>query len=231
MNNYYKVYEARLNRNGTNSVERLNKGREENFQKFLNQSPHKVTFDYEGIDVDAVFEPRKQDQTKVMMNLLVAVDYEFQVGKIVTIEGDRYMFYWIDERKNSGYNRWVMVKMSRTVTWTNEDGTQYSSEAYTYGQEDNMLKNEIKSRTRSAVLYQENLKLSFMLMPQNANIQYDSYLTITEGEMSENFRVTGFDFLSTPGILYVSMDPTIRRDLTPAPDSDGSENFFWLGGV
>lgn len=72
-----------------------------------------------------------------------------------------------------------------------------------------------------------------MVMPANNGIKINSYLTLTVGDISRSYRVTGFDFLSTPGVMYVSMDPTMERDLTPvrerAPEDDPSD-FFWLGG-
>ena len=39
---YWETYKARLNRNGANHADRLNVGREANFEKFLRQSPHYV---------------------------------------------------------------------------------------------------------------------------------------------------------------------------------------------
>ena len=96
-----------------------------------------------------------------------------------------------------------------------------------------MLKNELKSRSRSATLYLENLKLDFMVMPSTPSIKVGSYLTLEVTDIKRSYRVTGFDFLSTPGVLYVSMDPTLERDLTPVREKtpeDNPSDFFWLGG-
>jgi hypothetical protein len=49
-----------------------------------------------------------------------------------------------------------------------------------YGQEDNMLKDELKSRSRMDTLYNENLKSSFFVMPTTAMIRKDDYLIIGE---------------------------------------------------
>ena len=57
------------------------------------------------------------------------------------------------------------------------------------------------------------------------NVNY----TLIDNKITE---VTGFDTISTPGIAYVSMDPTLNRDLTPAPQKqpeDDPNDFFWLG--
>ena len=143
------------------------------------------------------------------------------------------MFYFWDERENSGYNRWCVLRLNQSICWLNEDGQEYESEGYIYSQEDNMLKNELKSRSRSATLYLENLKLDFMVMPSTPSIKVGSYLTLEVTDIKRSYRVTGFDFLSTPGVLYVSMDPTLERDLTPVREKtpeDNPSDFFWLGG-
>ena len=231
---YSEVYKARLNRNGANHADRLNKGREANFEKFLHQSPHYVKFQHGDKEVEAVLEPSSQSEDKTVMHVLCRVGEQFEVGDICTIAEDRYIFWYWDERKDSGYNRWTVVRASQPIHWVNEDGTEYDSEAYIYGQMDNMLKNELKSRSRSATLYLENLKLDFMIMPVHAEMKINSYLSIEVKGIKKNYRVTGFDHVSTPGIMYVSMDPTLERDLTPAPErqeGDDDNDYFWLGGV
>lgn len=232
---YWETYKARLNRHGENAAERLNKGREDNFERFLYSSPHYVKFDYKGTEVECVFEPSKQSENKTVMHVLCRVTENFQVGDICTIAGDRYLFWYNDERKDSGYDRWTVVKTSREIEWINEDGSKWNSEAYIFGQMNNMLKNELKSRSRSATLYLENLKLDFMIMPIHKEMKINSYLTIEVEGLKKHYRVTGFDHVSTPGIMYVSMDPTLERDFTPAPeynpDNSDKEDYFWLGLV
>ena len=184
--------------------------------------------------MECVFEPSSQDETKTVMHVLCRVGEKFNPGDIVTICGKRYMFWYWDERQDSGYNRWNVIKLSQCIEWLNEDGSTWSNEAYIFSQQTNMLKNELKSRSRSATLYLENLKLDFMIMPSDKNLEIGSYLVIKIDDMSRAERVTGIDFLSTPGVMYVSMDPTIERDLTKTPektDEDEDNDFFWLGNI
>lgn len=231
---YIDIYRKRINHYGNTPQERLEKRRQENFQRFLLQSPHRTTFLYNDEIIECVFEPFSQDETKTLMYILCDIKYYFNIGDIIDICNQKYMFYYQKERKNSGYNRWVVIRINYHITWLNEDGNSYDSEAYIFDQENNMLKNELKSRSRSAALYLENLKLAFMIMPTNKNIKINSYLTITINDISRSYRITGFDFISTPGILYISMDPTITRDLTPPPQKqpdDNDNDYFWLGGM
>jgi len=103
------------------------------------------------------------------------------------------MIYWLENIKASGYNRYVVLKMTHTISWQHENGDTFESLAYFYGQEDNMLKDEIRSRSRMDTIYTENLKLSFMVMPTNENIQKDDYFELGEGKLKEAYRVTGYD--------------------------------------
>lgn len=231
---YFDIYKKRMNRYGDNATDRLEKGRQQNFEKFLYQSPHYTKFQYKDKEVECVFEPSSQDETKTVMHVLCRVGEKFNPGDIVTICGKRYMFWYWDERQDSGYNRWNVIKLSQYIEWLNEDGSTWSNEAYIFSQQTNMLKNELKSRSRSATLYLENLKLDFMIMPSDKNLEIGSYLVIKINDMSRAERVTGIDFLSTPGVMYVSMDPTIERDLTKTPektDEDEDNDFFWLGNL
>lgn len=231
---YFDIYKKRINRYGDNATDRLEKGRQQNFEKFLHQSPHYTKFQYKDKEVECVFEPSSQDETKTVMHVLCRVGEKFNPGDIVTICGKRYMFWYWDERQDSGYNRWNVIKLSQHIEWLNEDGSTWSNEAYIFSQQTNMLKNELKSRSRSATLYLENLKLDFMIMPSDKNLEIGSYLVIKIDDMSRAERVTGIDFLSTPGVMYVSMDPTIERDLTSPPEKkpeDDDNDYFWLGNI
>ena len=144
-----------------------------------------------------------------------------------------WMIWYLEEIKRSGYNRYIMLRMTHNITWTARDGEKCSSWVYMYGQENNMLKDEIRSRSRMDTIYSENLKLSFFVMPRTAQIKKDDYLIIGEGDFQEQYRVTGFDLQSTPGVEYVSVDPIYEYDTSPIPEKteeDSDADFFWLNG-
>jgi hypothetical protein len=83
--------------------------------------------------------------------------------------------------------------MSHYLTWTNRAGEECTSWAYMYGQEDNMLKDELRSRSRMDTYYAEALKMSFFVMPFNENIRKADYLEIQRGALTEAYVVTGYD--------------------------------------
>jgi hypothetical protein len=108
--------------------------------------------------------------------------------------------------------------MTHYISWYDRDKIKRESWCYMYGQEDNMLKDELRSRSRMDTLYTENLKMSFFVMPTNEFLRRDDYLEIGQGNLREAYRVTGYDIQSTPGVEYVTVDPVYLRDHTPAPE-------------
>ena len=234
--NYKDVYMKRLNRYGTDFQQRMQRQREENFKLQLKRSVYYVDFEYEGEEHEGEFTPMKQNETKVMHYLLTDVHLDMPGGTILMMpdkDGMRvpWMVYYLEDYVASGYNRYIMIKMTHYLTWKNRDGEECNTWAYFYGQEDNMLKDELKSRSRNKVLYTENLKLSFFITPTNEDIRKDDYLEVGEGKLKEAYVVTGYDIQSTPGVEFVSVDPQYIRDLTPPPaqkPEDKDEDFYWI---
>ena len=236
MGYYEDVYLKRLNRYGIDFQSRMQRQREENFKLQLAKSVYYVTFDYDNKEYEGEFTPLKQNETKTMHYLLTDVHLDMPSGTILMMpdkngEREPWMIYYLEDYVASGYNRYIMLKMTHFLTWKNRDGEDCSTWAYFYGQEDNMLKDELKSRSRNKVLYTENLKLSFFITPVNADIRKDDYLEVGEGKLKEAYVVTGYDIQSTPGVEFVSVDPQYIRDLTPPPaqtSEDKDEDFYWI---
>ena len=239
MNNYYEdVYLKRLNRYGYDYQSRVQAQRERDFEGKLLKSVYRVDFDFEDETHPGCLEKYKQDETELMQYLLTRVSLNIPTGTILMIpdkdlELQPWLVFWLESMKASGYNKYVVLKMTHFITWHDCDGNDYSSWCYMYGQQDNMLKDELRSRSRMDTLYAENLKMSFFIMPTTENIRRDDYLEIGEGKLKEAYRVTGYDIQSTPGVEYVTVDPVYLRDNTPAPEQkeeDNPDDFYWLNG-
>lgn len=238
MSYFEEVYKKRLNRYGTTYQTRIQGKREHEFELLWMKSTYQVDFDYENEKHPGCIERYKQDETETVQYLLTRVDLDMPNGTILMIpnkngEEKPWMIWYLEEIKRSGYNRYIMLKMTHLITWTARDGENYSSWVYMYGQENNMLKDEIRSRSRMDTLYSENLKLSFFVMPTTPKIRKDDYLIIGEGELQEQYRVTGYDIQSSKGVEYVSVDPIYEYDSSPKPEQteeDDEEEFFWLNG-
>lgn len=233
------AYERRINRYGNDYQSRIQKERERQFELYLDKSVYRVLFDFDDDTHLGSFEKYKQDNTETLAYLLTFIDLEIPNGTILEIpDKDNilkpWMVYYLETIKASGYNRYIMLKMTHFLEWTARDGSTQTSWAYMYGQENNMLKDEIRSRSRMDTIYAENLKLSFFIMPLNPYVRKDDYLIIGEGtNVQEQYRVTGYDRQSTPGVEFVSVDPIYEYDLTPAPqreETDNPSDFYWLEG-
>ena len=238
MGYFEDIYKKRVNRYGLDYQSRIQREREELFDLYLLKTIYRVDFLFEDKEVAGSLEKYKQDETQTLQYLLTKTNINIPNGTILMIpDKDKikkpWLVYYLEDIKASGYNRYIVLKMTHYLTWTARDGSQQESWAYMYGQEDNMLKDEIRSRSRMDAIYAENLKMSFFVMPTTPKIKKDDYLEIGTGELKEQYRVTGYDIQSTPGVEYVTVDPTYEYDLTPAPQQqpgDSEDEFFWLNG-
>lgn len=238
MTDYYNdIYLKRLNQYGTNIQERVQGKREHEFQRRVQKSVYKVSFSYNNNTYIGTLEKKKQTNSEILQYLLTQRDLILPNGTIIEIAADSqyasnsvWMVYWLEDIRASGYNRYTMLRMTHQLNWMDRSKTNRTAWVYLYGQEDNMLKDELKSRSRSNVLYTENLKLSFFVTSVNEYIQKDDYIEIGTGNLKEGYRVTGYDRISTPGVEFVSIDPVYifdRTTITP-PQGDTSEDWNWI---
>lgn len=238
MSYFEDIYKKRVNRYGLDYQSRIQREREELFDLYLLKTIYRVDFLYENEEIAGSLEKYKQDETQTLQYLLTRTNINIPNGTILLIpDKDKvkqpWMVYYLENIKASGYNRYILLKMTHYLTWTARDGSTQKSWAYMYGQEDNMLKDEIRSRSRMDTIYAENLKMSFFVMPTTEKIKKDDYIVVGKDGLKEQYRVTGYDIQSTLGVEYVTVDPTYEYDLTPAPKQqpgDLDEDFFWLNG-
>ena len=238
MGNYKDIYLKRLNRYGMDYNSRVQNQREREFENYLLKTTSRVDIEYGSETIPASFERYKQDETETLAYLLTRRVTDLPNGTLLKISNRKgeeipWMVYWLEEIQASGYNKYIMLRMTHYIEWKDRDGKPQGSYAYMYGQQDNMLKDELRSRSRSDALYTEALKMSFFVMPTTEKIKKDDYLTVGEGALKEAYRVTGYDIQSTPGVEYVTVDPVYLRDESPVPsqtETDSSEDFFWING-
>lgn len=238
MSNYYDdIYLKRLNRYGLDYQSRLQNQRERNFEEKLLKSIYRVDFEYNGEIHPATLERYKQDETQLLQYLLTRVSLNLPNGTILMIpDKDEvevpWMVYWLESIKASGYNRYIVLKMTHYLTWRDRDKNVQNSWAYMFGQQSTALRDTLQSSS-VGVVYGENQKENSLILPQNIYLNRDDYIEIGEGELKEAYVVTGYDIQSTPGVEYVTLDPVYLRDTSPAPQqtpSDSAEDFYWLNG-
>ena len=236
MSNYYEdVYLKRLNRYGTDYQSRVQAQREREFEGKLLKSVYRVDFEYDDETHPGTLERYKQDETELMQYLLTRVSLNLPNGTILMIpdkdfELQPWLVFWLESIKASGYNRYVVLKMTHQITWRDRDGNDQTSWCYFHGSGDSALKETIKA---AGAVYVEDSNTRFAIMPTTEFLRKDDYMEIGEGNLKEAYRVTGYDIHSTLGVEYVSLDPMYVKDKTPAPEQkpgESSEDYFWLNG-
>lgn len=237
MNEYYDIYLKRLNRYGRDYQTRIQNKREQEFEYYLLKSVYRIDFEYEEETHPATFERYKQDETETLHYLLTRVSLNIPNGTVLMLPNKNdvlmpWMVFYLETIKASGYNRYIMLKMTHHLTWKDRENIERESWAYMFGQQSGELKDELVS-TGNISRFFENSKLNFFIMPKTPFIKRDIYLEVGEDEFKEGYRVTGYDIQSTEGVEYVSIDPIYLFDKSPAPiqkEEDSAEDFYWLTG-
>ena len=44
-----------------------------------------------------------------------------------------WLVYWLESIKSSGYNKYIVLKMTHNITWRDREGNEHSSWCYMYG--------------------------------------------------------------------------------------------------
>ena len=139
MGYYDEVYLKRLNRYGIDFQSRLQTQRERLFELQLQKSLYYVNFEYNGEIQEGELTPKSQDERQVLQYLLTRVSLNIPNGTIIMVpdkDGIKqpWMIYYLESIKASGYNRYVVLRMTYYATWKSRDGEVQHSWAYLYGQ-------------------------------------------------------------------------------------------------
>lgn len=236
MGQYYKsAYQKRLNRYGLDYQSRIQKQRERDFDNYLYKTIYRVDFEFENDLIPASLERYKQDYSETQAYLLTRVDVKLPNGTIIFIQSKDdtitpWMVWWLEQIESSGYNRYVVLKMTHYLKWTH-DNKVIEQWAYFSGPGSSTISDTIKSSSGKPI-YSENNNLHMFITTQNETIDRDLYFEVTQGNVTQGYRVVEFDINSTPGVNYVSVDPVPLKDQAPAPEiKEENEETFWLGGA
>lgn len=236
MSNYYQdVYLKRLNRYGLDYQSRLRGQLERDFNNYLLKTIYRVDFNFEQEYHPGSLERYKQDYTETSCYLLTKRDLIIPNGTILELEsqnGDKtpWMVWWLEKIESSGYNRYVVLKMTHQLNWKIKE-ENFSAWGYFSGPGNTTINDIIESET-GAPLYLENNNLHMFITTQNDNLLKDVYFEVKQGNITQGYVVREFDINSTPGIAYLSVDPVPLReeDKIELTDKDSNEDIFWLTG-
>lgn len=231
MSYYDDIYLKRLNRYGIDFQSRLQGQRERNFEIYLLRSLFRVDFEFEEKVHPASLERYKQDYSETQMHLLTRWDLNIPNGTILDIVNQdgtaaKWMIWWREEIESSGYNKYVVLRMTHQMTWT-ENGQEHSQWGFFRGPGKMAIIDTIRSPIHHT-LYNENDHLHMFITPYNQYLKKENYFAIKEGETDQGFVITDVDINSTPGVEYVSVDPTFLRAPLSTPTEPRDTEFYWL---
>lgn len=238
MSEYYQnVYQKRLNRYGLDYQSRIQGQRERDFENYLYKSIYRVDFEFDGELQPGSLEHYKQDYSETQCYLLTRRELKIPNGTVLEIENREglktpWMIWWLEQIEASGYNRYLVLRMTHFLTWTNGEDT-VQQWAYFSGPGNKTINDTIQSSGANAI-FRENNNLHLFVTSFNEPLIRESYFEVTQGTITQAYVIKEFDIHSTPGVVYVSVDPVALRDKTvpEITEEDSSENTFWLtGGV
>jgi hypothetical protein len=236
MSDYVSIYRKRLNRYGKDYASRIEGKRAREFEDFLLKTPNRVDFEYKGDLVAGVLEQYKQDHSETQGYLLTTRDTELPSGTIITFknknnQNQNWMVWWQEQIKTSGYNRYVILKMSHLIEWS-KDGVKNKQWSFFSSPGTRAVRDTAISGAEGA-LFMENNNSYMFITPYHQDFTRDSYLEMPNGELVSAYRVVEFDNIATPGVSYLTIESIAKKDNTPTPvkgADDKEQDFFWLGG-
>lgn len=236
-NNYFtNIYSKRLNRYGNDFQSRIEGKRAEEFENFLLKSPNRVDFEFEGELIAGVLEQYKQDYSETQGCLLTKKDIKLPNGTIINLvdkenKDHHWMVWWLEQIKTSGYHRYIILKMTRQLTWREGDNI-YHQWGYLSSPGSKAIRDTVVSGQGGA-LFMENNNAHMFITPYHRSFERDTYIETENGEKISAFRVVEFDCQATEGIIYLTVDPIAQKNSVPPPvqtENDNKEDFFWITG-
>ena len=192
MSYYQDVYLKRLNRYGLDYQSRVAAQRERNFENYLLKTIYRVDFEWDGQMQAGSLEYSKQDQTQTVAYLLTRRALSLPAGSILDIiyqDGRRvkWMIWWLEHNASSGYNRYIVLRMTHTLSWTVGDET-ISLDAYLFGPGKAKMTDEVKSGS-GAARYLENNNLYMFITGYNTYCAPSQYFTTTFQELENGYEI------------------------------------------
>lgn len=212
---YYDVYRRRLNRYGDNYQARVQGQRDRNFDDYLLKSIYRVDFWYNDNLIPATLESFKQDYTQTQCYLLTRREDIIPNGTIIhtmNLEGEEkcWMVWWLENAEARGYNKYVVLRMTHMIRWRDAE-KEYEQWAYFCGTGTSKISYTLKSSSGEAV-YNQNDNLHMFITPHNNLFSNEQYFEVVQGDNTQGFVVTEKDIHSTPGVMYLSIDPVSLRN-------------------
>lgn len=231
MSAYDEIFNLRKNKFGETVQERTKGLRERDFELHLAKSQYRCSFVDGTTTYTAVLAPFKQDVTQSLSRLLTRNSDVFYGGYTFEYDGLQYMILYKEDNISRGYTAYVVIKLTIEISWIDKTEVEHTSWAYLFGPMRNAITDSIKSGSIGSAnaVWKEAFKINHLIMPTNHNLSKDDYIILN----TTSYLVTGYDWDSVPGVMFVSLDETYEKDLTSAPaivapaTSEDEDNYWF----
>ena len=143
-----------------------------------------------------------------------------------------WMVWWKEETEASGYNTYVVLKMTHFLSWRDSFGSLHEQWSFFSGPGQALISDTIKSASGEAI-FKQNENLHTIITPYHKDLVRDTYFEISYKDTTSGYVITGVDVNSTQGVSYVTVDPAQLRDVSikdAGAQYSSSAKQYWLGG-
>ena len=210
MDYFNDVYLKKINRFGDNTQSRVHGQMENDFENKLKKSVNKVVlYDYCNNTKEigeAILESNKVEEKRTLSYLCTRIKDNFENGfmfytkKPFTQEKQAWIVLFKEQYETIGYNRYKVVLLENKIDWIGEDGLIHSTMAHYIGSLESAIKEQFKIELEVAVASPS--KTLAMICSYNENLKRDTRINIQD----ETWRVRGYDKISIPGVMYVTLE-------------------------
>lgn len=207
MDYFNDVYLKKINRFGDNIQDRVHGQMRNDFENKLKKSVNTVKlYNLKNKEIGiGILETKKVDEKQLNSYLCTRVEDKYNSGFVFkTIDSDKNAKTWLvvlqEKYQTIGYNRYKVVLLDNLLEWIGTDGLIHSSYVHYIGSLDGALKENFSIDFDTAVGNPtKNLKL---ICSYNDDLKRDLRINISD----ETWRVVGYDKISIPGVMYVTLE-------------------------
>lgn len=210
MDYFNDVYLKRINRFGDNIQSRVHGQMEHDFENKLRKSVNRVNL-YDCICKDkqigeGILGTNKIEEKQTLSYLCTRITENYENGfvfctkKPFSEEKQAWLVLFKEQYETIGYNRYKVVLLENLLSWIGDDGLIHNSYVHYIGSMETAIKEQFKINFDVAVGTPG--KTLSMICSYNENLKRDLRINIQD----ETWRVCGYDKISIPGVMYVTLE-------------------------
>ena len=220
MDYFSDVYLKSINRFGNTTQSRVHGQLEHDFENKLKKSVNKVTL-YNSKNIafsEGILETKDTKEEETIVYLCTRIKDDLKNGTIFSTrkanEVKNWMVVFKEKYQTIGYNRYKVILLENKLSWIGKDGLIYDSFVHYTGSLDKSIKDQFKIDLEVAIGTPG--KTLSIVCPYTDKIYRDLRINISD----ETWRVRGYDKISVPGVMYISLEEDYVQNSELANEED-----------